>query len=81
MQITLTSFDSFIIKKIAAAAEEMGVETYAVGGFVRDKILNRKTKDLDIVCVGDGIALAAAVAEKFNPKPHVSFFKNGSNKS
>ncbi len=76
MQITLTSFDSFIIKKIAAAAEEMGVETYAVGGFVRDKILNRKTKDLDIVCVGDGIALAAAVAEKFNPKPHVSFFKN-----
>ncbi len=76
MQINLTSFDSFIFKKIAAAAEELGVETYAVGGFVRDKILNRPTKDLDIVCVGDGIKLAAAVAEKFNPKPQVSFFKN-----
>ncbi len=76
MQINITSFDSFILKKIAAAAEELGVETYAVGGFVRDKILNRPTKDLDIVCVGDGIKLAEAVAEKFNPKPQVSFFKN-----
>lgn len=76
MQINLTSFDSFIFKKIAAAAEELGVETYAVGGFVRDKILDRTTKDLDIVCIGDGIKLAEAVAEKFNPKPQVSFFKN-----
>lgn len=76
MQINLTSFDSFIFKKIAAAAEELGVETYAVGGFVRDKILDRPTKDLDIVCVGDGIKLAEAVAAKFNPKPQVSFFKN-----
>jgi len=76
MQINLTSFDSFILKKIAAAAEELNVETYAVGGFVRDKILERPTKDLDIVCVGDGIKLAEAVAEKFNPKPQVSFFKN-----
>jgi len=76
MQINLTSFDSFIFKKIAAAAEELNVETYAVGGFVRDKILDRPTKDLDIVCVGDGIKLAETVAEKFNPKPQVSFFKN-----
>ncbi|MFY7965056.1 MAG: CCA tRNA nucleotidyltransferase [Chitinophagaceae bacterium] len=76
MQINLTSFDSFIFKKIAAAVEEIGVETYAVGGFVRDKILDRPTKDLDIVCIGDGIELAEAVAEKFNPKPNVSFFKN-----
>jgi putative nucleotidyltransferase with HDIG domain len=76
MQINLTSFDSFIFKKIAAAAAELDVETYAVGGFVRDKILDRPTKDLDIVCVGDGIKLAEVAAEKFNPKPQVSFFKN-----
>lgn len=76
MQINLTAFDNFILKKIAAAAAEIGVETYAVGGFVRDKILERPTKDLDIVCIGDGIKLAEVVAEKFNPKPTVSFFKN-----
>jgi len=76
MQIELTPFDHFILKKIAAAASEIGVETYAVGGFVRDKILDRPTKDLDIVCVGDGIELADAVAKKFNPAPQVNFFKN-----
>lgn len=76
MQVSLSSFDLFLLKKIATVAQEMGVETYAIGGFVRDKILLRNTKDLDIVCVGDGIALAEAVAQKFNPKPTVNFFKN-----
>lgn len=76
MQLDLTSFDQFILKKVAAAAQEIAVETYAVGGFVRDKILQRPTKDLDVVCVGDGIVLAEAVAKKFNPIPQVNFFKN-----
>ena len=49
---------------------------YLIGGFVRDKILGRNTKDMDIVCVGDGIELAAKVAEKFTPRPEVNFFKN-----
>ena len=76
MEIDLSPFENFIFKKIAAAAHESNVEAYAVGGFVRDKILGRNTKDLDIVCIGDGISLAEKVAEKFNPKPNVSFFKN-----
>ncbi len=76
VQINLNSFDNFLFKKIATAAQELNFETYAVGGFVRDKILNRETKDLDIVCVGDGILLAEKVAEKFNPKPQVTVFKN-----
>jgi putative nucleotidyltransferase with HDIG domain len=49
---------------------------YVIGGFVRDKILGRPTKDADIVCVGDGIALARRVAEEFKPKPKVDYFKN-----
>ena len=49
---------------------------YLIGGFVRDKLIGRKTKDADIVCVGDGILLAHKVAERFNPKPIVSYFKN-----
>jgi tRNA nucleotidyltransferase/poly(A) polymerase len=39
---------------------------YLIGGFVRDKLLGRVTKDADIVCVGDGIALAHKVAERFS---------------
>jgi tRNA nucleotidyltransferase/poly(A) polymerase len=65
-----------ILKKIAKAAAELDMETYLVGGFVRDKILARPTKDADIVCVGDGIELATAVAKKFHPVPQVSYFKN-----
>ncbi|HEX8334068.1 MAG TPA: HD domain-containing protein [Segetibacter sp.] len=49
---------------------------YLIGGFVRDKIIGRTTKDADIVCLGDGILLSEKVSELFNPKPAVSFFKN-----
>ena len=49
---------------------------YLIGGFVRDKIIGRPTKDADIVCLGDGIELAHQVADRFNPKPIVAYFKN-----
>jgi putative nucleotidyltransferase with HDIG domain len=52
------------------------MQAWVIGGFVRDKLLDRPTKDADIVCTGDGIALAHAVADLFNPRPHVSFYKN-----
>lgn len=61
---------------IADVAQASGVETYLVGGFVRDKILDRETKDADFVCVGDGIELAKAVAKKMTPVPKVDYFKN-----
>ncbi len=76
MDIELNEQDRFVINKIAEAAQELNVESYLVGGFVRDKLLGRATKDADIVCVGDGIELAHAVARKFKPNPHVNFFKN-----
>src|SRR6188508_2679451 len=76
MDIKCTEKELFILKKIAHAAEELGVETYLIGGFVRDKVIGRKTKDADIVCVGDGIGLAKAVAKNFKPEPKVSYFKN-----
>ena len=75
----LNSFSNkelFIFNKIASAAQELGVKAYLIGGFVRDKIIERNTKDADIVCIGDGIALAHKVAERFNPQPHVAYFKN-----
>ncbi len=75
MDIPCTDKELFILKKIATAADELAVEAYLIGGFVRDKVIGRPTKDADIVCMGDGIALAHKVAEKFNPKPTVAFFK------
>ena len=59
MDIKCTDKELFILKKIAHAAQELGVETYLIGGFVRDKIIARDTKDADIFCVGDGIELAS----------------------
>jgi len=76
MDIKCTEKELFILKKIAHTAEEVGVETYLIGGFVRDKVIGRKTKDADIVCVGDGIGLAKAVAKRFKPEPRFSYFKN-----
>jgi poly(A) polymerase len=76
MDIKCTEKELFILKKIAHVAEELGTETYLIGGFVRDKIIGRKTKDADIVCIGDGIELAKAVAKRFKPEPTFKYFKN-----
>lgn len=68
--------EKHIFSKVAQAAAEVTTSCYVIGGFVRDKLLNRKTKDADIVCLGDGIELARQAAGKFKPVPKVSFFKN-----
>lgn len=76
MDITCNDEELSIFKKIAHAAEQINVPVYIIGGFVRDKILNRPTKDADIVCLGDGIELAKKSAQHFNPIPEVNIFKN-----
>ncbi|MBN9484466.1 MAG: tRNA nucleotidyltransferase [Bacteroidetes bacterium 43-93] len=76
MDIACTPEELKLFERIGRVAQQMNLECYLIGGFVRDKLLNRPTKDADIVCVGDGIALAHAVAESFPHKPTVSFFKN-----
>ena len=76
MEINCTEKELFLLKKVANAAKALQMETYLIGGFVRDKIIGRETKDADIVCVGDGIELAKEVAKQFNPIPQVDYFKN-----
>ncbi|MBZ4189954.1 CCA tRNA nucleotidyltransferase [Niabella beijingensis] len=76
MDIQLSDPELAIINKVALAAQELGFESYLVGGFVRDKLLNRSTKDADIVTIGDGIELARAVAAMLHPAPQVNYFKN-----
>ena len=65
-----------IFHVVAEAAAELSTDAYVIGGFVRDLVLKRPSKDIDIVCVGDGIALAAMVAQKLPHRPKVSVFKN-----
>ena len=76
MHINYSDKEQFVLKKISKAAQELNVPVFLIGGFVRDKVIGRATKDADIVCLGDGIILANKVAEKFHPKPYVAFFKN-----
>lgn len=76
MQLQFTPRENELLQIVASIADELQVEAYVVGGFVRDKILQRNCKDIDIVCVGSGIELAKKVAESMSPKPHVSYFKN-----
>lgn len=76
MEIQVTDIEKALLDKVGEAAQKLGVETHLVGGFVRDKLLGRDAKkDIDIVCVGDGLALAAETAKLFRPSPQVDFFK------
>ena len=65
-----------IFKVISKSASELDLESYTIGGFVRDYFLNRETaKDIDIVAIGDGIKLAKQVANNLHNKPKVQVFK------
>ena len=61
---------------VSEAADELGLEAYVIGGYVRDIFLNRPSKDIDIVAVGSGIELAKAVARKLGKGANLSVFKN-----
>ena len=69
-------FTNKIFNLISKTADEMGLECYAVGGYVRDIFLNRPSKDIDIVVVGSGIEIAQAFGKKLGRGAHVSVFKN-----
>jgi putative nucleotidyltransferase with HDIG domain len=66
-----------IFKIIAQASQELNLESYVIGGFVRDFILVRDfKKDIDVVALGSGIELALKVSELIPNKPKVQVFKN-----
>lgn len=76
MEVTFTANEEAVFKKIAEAAQSLRMPCYLIGGFVRDKLLNRPTKDADFVCAGDALELATVAAKYFKPHPKVSLFKN-----
>ena len=61
---------------ISTSSMNVGVETYVVGGYVRDLILKRSSKDIDFVCVGSGIDLAREAASLLGKDAKLSIFKN-----
>jgi len=63
-----------LIHTISMAAQSLQTPAYLVGGFVRDRLMDRPTKDIDVVCLGSGIALAEEVAVRLRPKPNVTTY-------
>ena len=68
--------DQPIFRQLSEVAEEEGVPCYVVGGYVRDIILDRPSKDIDVVVVGSGIAVAERYAKKLGKGAYLSVFRN-----
>ena len=69
-------FSDDIFKRISETADELGLECYVVGGYVRDIFLQRPSKDIDVVVVGSGIEMAEALGKCLGRGAHVAVFKN-----
>ncbi|MBP7809127.1 MAG: HD domain-containing protein [Bacteroidia bacterium] len=65
-----------IFKLIRECSDELNVDAYVIGGFVRDTIMQRPTKDIDVVTIGKGIDLAERLHKKLGKESHLSVFKN-----
>ena len=68
--------DKDIFHRISEVADSLGVECYVVGGYVRDIFLERPSKDIDVVVVGSGIAVATELKKRFGKRAHLSVFHN-----
>ncbi len=68
--------DKDIFHLIGDAADELHLDCYVVGGYVRDIFLERPSNDIDVVVVGSGIKVADALRRKLGRKAHISVFKN-----
>ncbi len=64
-----------IVQLIGEIGDKLGYPSYVVGGFVRDRFINRPTEDIDVVCIGDGPTLAREVAKALGLKTGVHIFK------
>ena len=70
------AINNHIFRKISNYCSDYNVECYVIGGFVRDFILNKECKDVDILVIGDGISAAKKIANTIDPNISVTVFKN-----
>jgi len=75
MVITDSKINNPILHLVGETADQLGLECYVIGGWVRDLFLHRPSNDIDIVVVGSGISLAEAVAKRLGKGAHLSVFK------
>ncbi len=75
MVFNIDKYERQVLECVGEAAKALEYPAYVVGGYVRDRILSRPTKDIDIVCVGSGIKLAYEVAGRLRPVPRVVVYK------
>lgn len=70
-----SQIDLPVLHLVGEEADKLHLECYVIGGWVRDQILHRDSKDIDIVVVGSGIVLAEAVARRLGKGSHLAVFK------
>ena len=75
MRIANEKIDSPVLHLVGKTADQLGLECYVIGGWVRDLLLHRESTDIDVVVVGSGIRLAEAVAKRLGKGAHLSVFK------
>lgn len=71
-----TFLNEHIFKLLSQCADELNTDAYVIGGYVRDVIMGRPSKDIDIVTIGKGIDLAKKLHSKLGEEAHLSVFKN-----
>jgi len=75
MVFNIKPYERKIFELIQLSAKELDFPVYVVGGYVRDRLLARESNDLDVVCVGDGIALAERLSTKLIPTPYIAVYR------
>jgi len=75
MKFGFNNIEKEIADAVSAAAKKLSYPSFFVGGFVRDKLINRQSKDIDVVCVGSGIELAQTVSHLLNIETEPVVFK------
>ncbi len=76
MRFTFSPKEEQLFEIIRTAGASLGYPVYLVGGYVRDKLLDIPSNDIDIVCEGSGIRLAERVAQMVSPSPQIAVYKN-----
>lgn len=75
MVFNIQDHERQVFRLIGEVAAQLEFPAYVVGGYVRDRLLARPSKDIDIVCVGSGIKLAQNVASRLHPRPRIAVYK------